>query len=76
MGEGSEWIAASSGGSENNWVGTCEAHHVGISPQEDRGGAKVTLGEVEEGGVASGGKTRDRDGWAVSSHAVLMLTCK
>jgi hypothetical protein len=40
-----EWIAAS--GSENNWLDTCEAHHVGISPEEDRGGAAGTVGEGE-----------------------------
>jgi hypothetical protein len=45
VGEGSEWIAASSG--ENNFFGSCEAHHVGICPQEDRRCAKGTVGEVE-----------------------------
>jgi hypothetical protein len=25
-----------------------KAHHVGVSPQEDRGGTKGTVGEVEE----------------------------
>jgi hypothetical protein len=58
MGEGSEGIAASSGGSENNGLGSCEAHHVGISPQEDRGGSKSEMGEVEgraeEGGLDPG----------------------
>ena len=74
MDEGSEPIAASS--SENNGLGSREAHDVGISSQEDRGGTASKVGEGEEGGVASCGKTRDRDGWAVSDHAVLMLTCK
>lgn len=41
MGKGSEWIATS----ENNSLGSCEAHHVGISPQENCGG---TAGEVGE----------------------------
>jgi hypothetical protein len=37
MGEGGQGIAAIS--SENNWVGTCEAHYVGSRTQEDRSGA-------------------------------------
>ena len=41
MGEGTEGIAPS----EKNWFGPCEAHHVGISPQEDRGGTKGEVGE-------------------------------
>jgi len=53
MGEGAEGIAASSRGSENNGLGSCEAHHVGISPQEDCGGAAGEVGEdtgeAEEG---------------------------
>jgi hypothetical protein len=49
MGAGSKWIEASSGDSENDWIGTCEAHDVGISPQEDRGGAAGTLGTGEGG---------------------------
>ena len=53
MGKSSEGIASSS---ENNWFDTCQAHHVGIRPQEDRGGAAGTVGESEgweeEGGVA------------------------
>jgi GIY-YIG catalytic domain len=48
MGEGSEGIAASSGG-------TREAHHVDFSPQEDRSGAAEKVGEgtggEEEGGL-------------------------
>jgi hypothetical protein len=64
MDEGSEWIAASR--SENNRLGSCEAHDLGISPEKDRGGTAGKVGEGEEGGVASCGKTRNRDGWAVS----------
>jgi hypothetical protein len=45
VGAGSEWIEANSG----NCVGSCEAHHVGISPQEDCSGAAGTLGEGEGG---------------------------
>ena len=32
MGKGWEGIATSSRGSENNWLGTCEAHHVSVGP--------------------------------------------
>jgi hypothetical protein len=55
VGKGWKRIEASSRGSENNCVGICEAHHVGISPQEDRGGTAGKMGEgegaSEEGGV-------------------------
>jgi hypothetical protein len=47
MGEGSEWIEASKKRSEDNWLGSCKAHHVGISPQEDRSGTKGAVGEGE-----------------------------
>jgi hypothetical protein len=47
MGEHSEGIAASSGGGKNNGLGSCQAHHVGISPQEDRGGTAGKVGEGE-----------------------------
>jgi hypothetical protein len=53
VGEGSEWIEASSG--ENNRFGSCKAHHVSIGPQEDCGGTAGAVGEgkgaAEEGGV-------------------------
>ena len=55
MGKGSEGTEASSGESENNWLGSCKAHHVASRPQEDRGGAAGAVGEGtggEEGGVA------------------------
>ena len=45
MGEGSRGIAAN-GASENNGLGTCEAHHVSIGPWEDR---SVSAGKVGEG---------------------------
>jgi hypothetical protein len=48
MGEDPKGIAASV--DENNCVGSCEAHHVSGSPQEDRSG---TAGEVVE---SEGGK--------------------
>lgn len=58
MGEHSETVAANGGG-ENNGLGSSQAHHVGISPQENRGGAKGTVGEVqsgeEEGGIVARG---------------------
>ena len=47
MGEHSEGIAASSGGGENNGLGSCQAHHVGISTTEDRGGAAGAVGKVQ-----------------------------
>ncbi|HTF45235.1 MAG TPA: hypothetical protein VK641_15105 [Terriglobales bacterium] len=44
-----------SGDEENNRLNDCEAHHVGISPQENRGCSKSAVGEVQgaakEGGV-------------------------
>jgi hypothetical protein len=45
MGWYSEGSAASS---ENNGLGSCQAHHVGGSPQEDRSGATSEMGEAEE----------------------------
>ena len=46
MGKGPEWTVASS--IEDNWLGPCQAHHVGISPQEDRGGPNGEMGEGED----------------------------
>ncbi len=51
MGEGSEWIAASEG---SDGLGSCQTHHVSVSPQEDRGGTKGTLG-TGEGASKEGG---------------------
>jgi hypothetical protein len=48
MGEHSEGIAASSGGGEVSGIGS-QAHHVGISTQEDRHCSKGKVGEVEGG---------------------------
>jgi hypothetical protein len=45
-------FAASEG---SDGFGSCQTHHVGISPQEDRGGTAGKVGEGagrEEGGVA------------------------
>lgn len=75
MGEDLEGIAASSG-SENNGLGSGEERDVGICTQEDRRHTAGEVGEAEEGGVDSYDKPRDRDGWAVFTHAVLMLTYK
>ena len=51
MGKGTERIEASSG----DCFGPCQAHHVGISPQEDCGGSAGAVGEgtggEEEGSV-------------------------
>jgi hypothetical protein len=32
-------------GQQNDWLGSSEAHKCRFQPQEDRGGAKETLGE-------------------------------
>ena len=47
MGEGKKRIAASRCDSENNGLGSCKAHHVRVSPQEDRSGTASKVGEVE-----------------------------
>jgi hypothetical protein len=44
MGEGPGWIAASEG---SDGLGSCKAHHVGVSPEEDRDGAAGEVGEVQ-----------------------------
>ena len=49
MGKGWEGIAASSRSSESNGLGTCEAHDVGFSPEEDRGRSKSEMGTGEGG---------------------------
>jgi hypothetical protein len=51
MGDCSEWIEASEG---CDALGSRKAHHVSISPQEDRAGAKVAMGEVEEASEEGG----------------------
>jgi tRNA(adenine34) deaminase len=55
MGEDPKGIAASSAGGESKRLGTCEAHHVGSSSQEDRSRARSEVGEAkgaaEEGGI-------------------------
>jgi hypothetical protein len=53
MGEDSNGIEASGGG-ENNWLGSREAHHFGSRTEKDRRRSKSEVGEVEdweEGGV-------------------------
>jgi hypothetical protein len=47
MVKGSKGIEASE--DENNCVSTRETHHVGIRPEEDRGGAAEKVGEGEGG---------------------------
>jgi hypothetical protein len=46
------------GANENNCFGKCEAHHVSLSPQENRSRTASTMGEgeggTEKGGVAIG----------------------
>jgi hypothetical protein len=56
MGKSPERIAASTGGdSENNDLGSCEAHDVSRCPQENFGVPESEMGKVEgraeEGGV-------------------------
>ena len=59
MGKGSEGIAAGSCDCENDGLGCCEARHVSISPQENRGG---TAGEVGKGeGPAKEGCLEERN---------------
>ena len=53
MGKDSKGIAACSNG-ENNRLRFSEAHHVGISPSEDRRRSTRTLGEGEDEAEASG----------------------
>ncbi len=53
MGECAERIAVSRSGTETQFR-SCQAHHVGIGPQEDRGGGACKVGEDssgEEGGI-------------------------
>jgi hypothetical protein len=55
MGKDSERTAASSGESEDSdGLGSSKAHHVGLSPQEDRRRSKGALGEGEGGEEESG----------------------
>jgi hypothetical protein len=54
MGERSEWIAASEG---SDGLGSCQAHHVGGGPEEDRGSTAGKVGEGE-GGAEEGGLVR------------------
>ncbi|HWY52964.1 MAG TPA: hypothetical protein VNZ03_00770 [Terriglobales bacterium] len=55
MGEGSEGIAASTGGgNENNGLGSFEAHDVGFGASEDRRCSKIEVGEAESGAEEGG----------------------
>jgi hypothetical protein len=58
MGKGEGGIDASRRGGENDGLGFRKAHHVSVSPEEDRGGAAGAAGEgqggEEEGDIATG----------------------
>jgi hypothetical protein len=47
MGKRAKRIAVSIGSSENGWLCSCQAQHVGSGAQEHQFGAKSTLGEAE-----------------------------
>ena len=51
MGKGWEGIAASE---DYDGLGSCQAHYVCVSPQEDRGGTKGAVGEGESCEEAGG----------------------
>jgi len=53
MGKGSQRITTS-GDSENNGLGSCEAHHVSISPEEDCSISEGEVGEAEGGAAEEG----------------------
>jgi len=65
MGKREETVAIGVGG-KNIQLRSCQTHHVGISPQEDRGGTKGTLGKgqgaAEEGGVGQAAQVITEDG--------------
>jgi len=61
MGKGSQRIAASSRGSENEWLRDREAHNVGVSEAEDRRCSKSEMGEGKGGEEESGIELRTRD---------------
>lgn len=46
MGAGSEWIEASEG---SDRFGSCKAHNVDFSPQEDCDGTAGAVGEIQSG---------------------------
>ncbi|MGA3107129.1 MAG: hypothetical protein ABSD53_21815 [Terriglobales bacterium] len=54
MGKATRWVQANVGG-ENNGYSESKAHHVGFSPQENRGGAEEKVGRSAEGIAASFG---------------------
>jgi hypothetical protein len=71
MGKRAETVAASSSCSENNGRDSCQAHHVGIFPQEDRGG---TAGEVgEDTGAAEEGGLEPREPAAATTRQAFVL---
>jgi hypothetical protein len=70
MVKGSKGIEASCGDSENDGLGTREAHHVSVSPQEDRGGAAGEMGAGEGGEEESGVAV------LVTSRASFQVRCR
>jgi len=54
MGKGSWRVEAYAGG-ENNEHGETKAHNVGVSPPENRGGAKVAVGSGSGSAASFGG---------------------
>jgi hypothetical protein len=49
VGKDSKGIAARSGVGESDRLNDCEAHHVGVRPEKDRGGTEGEVGEVQSG---------------------------
>ncbi|HXM12632.1 MAG TPA: hypothetical protein VN946_21965 [Terriglobales bacterium] len=54
MGEHSEELAATRGGSEVSGIGSSKTHSVSLSTSEDRGGAASEVGEDTGAGEESG----------------------
>jgi len=69
MGEGSEGIAANSCDSEDQRLGSGEAHHVSSGPQED---LDITAGEMGEGEGSA--EKRCLRGLARNPHVVPNVT--
>jgi hypothetical protein len=59
MGEHSQTAAVSSSGKVSNFS-SCQAHHVGVSPQKDRRGAKSALGKGQSSEQELCLKSRER----------------
>src|SRR5450631_3456980 len=76
MGACSEGIAASSCDCENDGLGSCEARHVSISPQENRGGTAGEVGKGEgpanEGGI---GQPPPRRAASLTTRSMRVTAC-